>query len=293
MTAQFYATAEANPNLALIKYWGKRLEPPIIAPLNNNVSVTLDEQLRTRTSVLFSDNLKRDEILINGKLMKTAEELEKAVPQLDAARALAKTNMRAKVASATLTPLAGGLAGSAAGLCALAAACNEALNLKLSQKELSILCRRGSGSACRSVYGGFVEWLAGTHADGSDSYAVQWFDEKYWEEFRTVIAMVSRKEKKTKSRAGQKHTVKTSTLYQQRLKDIGTRIEALKNAVKDKDITKVAEIAMRDSNSLHAVCLDTWPPIFYLNDTSKEIVYAIHDFNENEIKAGYSFDAGP
>ncbi|MBI4214618.1 hypothetical protein HY546_01355, partial [archaeon] len=120
-----------------------------------------------------------------------------------------------------------------------------------------------------------------------------WFDEKYWEEFRTVIAMVSRKEKKTKSRAGQKHTVETSTLYQQRLRDIPGRIEALRGAIQNRNICKVADIAMRDSNSLHAVCLDTLPPIFYLNDTSKEIVYAIHDFNENEIKAGYSFDAGP
>ncbi|MBI1974179.1 diphosphomevalonate decarboxylase [Candidatus Micrarchaeota archaeon] len=289
----FYATAEANPNLAIIKYWGKRLEPPIIAPMNNSVSVTLDEQLRTRTTVLFSPKFERDKVWINGSEMRTPEELEKALPQLDAARKLAGSKLYARVVSATLTPLAGGLAGSAAGLCALAAACNEALELDLSPKDLSILCRIGSGSSCRSVYGGFAEWLAGTRADGSDSYAAQWFGEDHWKDFRTIVAIVSHEKKKVKSRAGMKQTVQTSMLYQQRLRDLPARITALKNALQERDIARMAEIAMRDSNSLHAVCLDTWPPILYLNDTSKEVIDSIHEFNADDIKAGYSFDAGP
>lgn len=286
------ATAEANPNIAIVKYWGKRDER-LILPMEGSNSVTLDEQLRTRTTVMFSEKFKNDEIWINNKQLTTPQELEKVMPQLNIIREMAKTKLKAKIVSYSIVPVAGGLAGSAAGLAAVAYAATSALSMNLSVPELSVLCRLGSGSACRSVYGGFAEWKRGEKSDGSDSFAVQIANEKHWSEFRIVIGVVESKEKKVKSRAGMKQTVANSILYKSRLKYLPRILKESKDAILKKDHVTLFEIAMRDSNDMHAVMLDTWPPIMYLNDVSKEVIYAIHEFNSDGIKAGYSFDAGP
>lgn len=286
------ATAEANPNMAIVKYWGKRDEA-LVLPQAGSVSVTLDDALKTRTTVMFSDKLAEDEVWINGKRLQTPEELEKALAQLDSARELAKKRLRAKVVSRANTPVAGGLAGSAAGLCALAAASAEALGLVLDAKGLSILSRIGSGSACRSVFGGFAEWLRGNKPDGTDSYAVQIAGESHWPAFRAVVGIAESSEKKVKSRAGMRQTVATSELYKMRLELLPQAIHDAKKAILERNAENLFEIAMRDSNNMHATMLDTWPPIMYLNDTSREVIYAVHELNKDGIKAGYSFDAGP
>jgi len=286
------ATAIATPNIALVKYWGKRDEK-LILPVEGSIAVTMDEQLATKTTVMFSEDLKEDEIWINNRKMTKPDELEKPIPQLDLVREMARMSLRAKVVSSCIVPFAAGLAGSSAGLCALALAATAALGLKLDKKELSIVCRRGSGSACRSVYGGFVEWRKGKKPDGSDSYAVQIADENHWPELRNVIVMIETKEKKVKSRAGMKQTVATSNLYKKRVQDLPKTLDTVRNAILKKDLPTLLEAIMRESNNMHATMLDTWPPILYLNDTSKEIIYAIHEFNEDGIKAGYTFDAGP
>ncbi len=285
------ASAEATPNIAIIKYWGKRDEK-LILPKEASISVTLN-QLKTRTTVVFSKNFKEDEIWINNKKLTTPEELEKALPQLNFIREVAKTDIKAKIVSYNIVPTAAGLASSGSGLCALAVAATKALNIDVDIKQLSIICRRGSGTACRSVYGGFVEWLKGEKQDGSDSFAVQIADERHWSEFRIVIGIVEAKEKKVKSRAGMKQTAATSILYPSRLNYLPKTLEETKRAILERKLEQLCEIAMRDSNNMHSVMLDTWPPIMYLNDISKKVIYAIYEFNQNGIKAGYSFDAGP
>ena len=290
------ATAEASPNIAIIKYWGKRNEK-LILPVTESLSVTLDEKLKTRTTVMFSEKFKEDEVYLGYgkklKKLKTAEELEKIIPQLNVVRELAKTDLRAKVVSVSSVPVAAGLAGSSAGLSATALAASLALDLKLDKKELSILSRRGSGSACRSLFGGFVRWQKGEKEDGSDSFAYQIKDEKFWPEFRIIIGLIEEKEKKIKSRAGMRQTAATSLLYQKRIENLPKLIEETNGAILKKDHQKLFEIAMREANNLHAVMLDTWPPIIYLNDLSKKVIEAILDFNKEQVKAGYTFDAGP
>ncbi|MGC9132697.1 MAG: diphosphomevalonate decarboxylase, partial [Candidatus Micrarchaeia archaeon] len=188
-----------------------------------------------------------------------------------------------------------GLASSASGIAALVVAAASALKLKLNEKELSIVARLGSGSACRSVIGGFVEWKRGKKEDGSDSYAKQIVDSSYWPEFCDIIAVVETREKKIGSRAGMKQTVATSILYPARVKYLPRVIKETKEAILSKNHQKLFEIAMRDSNNMHATMFDTWPPIFYLNNTSIEIIDKIHELNESsgETIAAYSFDAGP
>jgi len=286
------ATTIATPNIALIKYWGKRDEK-LILPTESSISVTLDEQLATKCTVEFSEKYKEDELWINGKNYSTPEQMGKGKPQLDFIRRMAGISMKAKIVAETTVPVAGGLAGSAAGLCAQALAAVNALNLKVDKKQLSIICRVGSGSSCRSVYGGFVEWKKGEKSDGSDSYAAQIADERHWPEFRCIIAIVEREEKKVKSRPGMKQTVATSILYPKRIEYLPSALDVVRKAILKKDLSTLLEATMRDSNNMHAVMLDTWPPIFYLNDISKQVIYSIHDFNAEGIKAGYSFDAGP
>ncbi len=285
------ATAEATPNIAFVKYWGKRDEK-LILPTNPSISATMDFQLRTRTSVLFSKTFSKDEIIVHNKRLAGAELLQ-ATKALDHLRSLGKTRLKARVVSLNCFPTAAGLASSAAGFAALAVAGAAALGLKLSQKELSITARLGSGSASRSVVGGFAEWKAGAKKDGSDSYAVQLAPPTHWPEFRNVIAIVEAGEKKVKSRAGMAETVATSSLFTQRLRDLPKTLETIRKAVLRRDTSSLFPAMMRESDNMHAVMLDTWPPITYLDDVSKQIISAVLELNGSEPVAGYTFDAGP
>ena len=281
----YRATAEATANIALVKYWGKRDEK-LILPQQGSVSVTMDEKLKTRTTVFFSKDIKEDELILNGKKVEGKEASER-LQQLDLIRKKAGVDLKARIVSLNCFPTAG--------LAALAVAATAALNLQLDKRELSILARLGSGSACRSVVGGFVEWKRGEKEDGSDSYAVQIAPASHWPEFRNVIAIVERGKKRVSSRAGMKQTVATSVLYKERLNYLPGLIEGVKKDILNKNLSSLLEKVMRESNNMHATMLDTWPPIIYLNDISREIIYAIHDYNDScgEIRAGYTFDAGP
>lgn len=195
-------------------------------------------------------------------------------------------------------PTAAGLASSASGLAALVYTLSQLFELNISTSEVSKIARQGSGSACRSLFGGFVAWEMGEKADGSDSFAVQIAPETHWPELQALICVVSDAKKGTSSTAGMQSTIKTSLLMKERISSIvPARMEAMKKAVLDKDFQSFAELTMRDSNQFHAVCLDTYPPIFYMNDTSRAIIQLIHEYNatspDGKLKAAYTYDAGP
>jgi diphosphomevalonate decarboxylase len=287
------ATVEATPNIALVKYWGKRNEERIL-PMEGSISVTMDEQLKTRTTVMFSEKFKEDEAWLDNKKLE-GKELGEITKQLDVLRKRAGVGLKARFVSINGFPTAAGLASSASGLAALACAGAKALGLELSEHELSVLARMGSGSACRSVLGGFVEWKRGEREDGSDSHAVQIAPVEHWPEIRNVIALVGEGRKKVSSRAGMRQTVATSPLYRERIRTLPGTIKTVREAILKRDLPTLLEATMRESNNMHAVMLDTWPPITYLNDVSKEIIHATHALNESEGKtiAGYTFDAGP
>ncbi len=220
---------------------------------------------------------------------------EEVTRVLDLVRLKAKTRLRARAASENNFPVAAGFASSASGVAALVIAAANALKLKLAMRELSIIARQGSGSACRSVMGGFVEWKRGVQRNGRDSFAVQVAPAEHWPEFKCVIAVVERERKKVSSRAGMKQTVETSTLFKQRLLDVPKRIEDCKKFIFEKRAPELFELVMRDAMSMHACMLDTFPPIVYLNEASKAVINAVHELNASagEIVCGYTFDAGP
>jgi diphosphomevalonate decarboxylase len=288
-------TAVGTPNIALIKYWGKRDER-LILPQNSSVSMTLDESLNTKTSVLFTKTLKSDVIYIDGKKQDLkSNEIRERFTVINHLRKIAKTNARALIVSRNSFPAASGLASSASGIATLVYAASKALELNLNLKRLSIIARVGSGSACRSMFGGVVKWNAGKRADGLDSYAEQIVGPEYWPDLMDILAIVSREQKKVSSRAGMKQTVSNSILYRCRHAYVEDAVSRMVNAVKKRDFEKLASLAMQDSNNMHATMLDTRPPLFYLNDVSREIIYSVEELNMTEGKnvAAYTFDAGP
>ena len=290
-------TFEASPNIAVVKYWGKRNEK-LILPTNSSISMTLDS-LRTRTSVLFDAKLEKDELWLNGKQvdLENNAEAKERFKQLDVIRSKAGVKHRAHIVSINCFPTAAGFASSASGLAALACAASKAAGLTLTTKELSILARLGSGSATRSVMGGFVEWTQGKKADGSDSIAVQIAPAEHWPEMRLVSVVLDETKKKVSSRAGMKQTIATSALYKARMEYLPPIIKKMEEAIRNRNFERFAELTMQDSDNMHAVMLDTKPPIVYMNDKSHEIadaVIALNESNGNEKTiAAYTFDAGP
>uniref|UniRef100_A0A5B6ZCS6 Diphosphomevalonate decarboxylase n=1 Tax=Davidia involucrata TaxID=16924 RepID=A0A5B6ZCS6_DAVIN len=200
------------------------------------------------------------------------------------------------IASYNNFPTAAGLASSAAGFACLVFALAKLMNVKEDQGKISAIARQGSGSACRSLYGGFVKWIMGKDKNGSDSIAVQLADEKHWDDLVIVIAVVSSRQKETSSTSGMRESVETSMLIQHRAKEVvPKRIIQMEEAIKNRDFPSFAGLSCADSNQFHAVCLDTCPPIFYMNDTSHRIISYVEKWNHSEgtPQVAYTFDAGP
>ena len=169
---------------------------------------------------------------------------------------------RIRVSSINTFPTAAGLASSAAGYACLVFALAQLFGAKESYPgELTGIARQGSGSACRSLYGGLVRWDKGTRADGKDSFALQIADENHWPEMRTLIMVVSDAKKDTSSTAGMVNSVLTSPLLRYRAESlVAGRVAELEAAFLAKDFNKFGELTMKDSNQFHATCLDTFPP---------------------------------
>ncbi|KAH0864980.1 hypothetical protein HID58_082191 [Brassica napus] len=200
------------------------------------------------------------------------------------------------IASHNNFPTAAGLASSAAGFACLVFSLAKLMNVEEDPSQLSAIARQGSGSACRSLFGGFVKWKMGSKDDGSDSVAVQLADEKHWDDLVIIIAVVSSRQKETSSTSGMRESVETSLLLQHRAKEVvPKRIVQMEEAIKNRDFASFTQLSCTDSNQFHAVCLDTSPPIFYMNDTSHRIISLVEKWNRSEgtPQVAYTFDAGP
>lgn len=232
--------ATSNANIALIKYWGKKDEE-LHLPTRSSLSVTL-KQLQTTTQVEKSD---KDVVFLNHEKL-TNYESTKVIRFLDIFRKAFGITDKLKINSENNFPTAAGLASSSSGFAALAKALNKMYNLNLSKKELSILARRGSGSACRSIEKGFVVW----HKE-NDSFAEQLFDENHWPELRIIVAIVDENKKSISSRAAMKQTMLTSKGYNEWVKQADKRINIIIEAIRNKDLDTVGKIAELDSLEMH------------------------------------------
>ncbi|MGK4109610.1 diphosphomevalonate decarboxylase [Enterococcus cecorum] len=280
--------ARAHTNIALIKYWGKADET-IILPKNNSLSLTLDA-FYTETSVCFDKSLTADRFTLDG-VLQDEKATQKVSEFLDLFRQKANCTSFAKVESINHVPTAAGLASSASGLCALAGACNQALGLGLSQKELSKMARKGSGSACRSVYGGFVEWEKGY--DDDSSYAAPIDSAGFEDELAMIFIVVNQKQKKVSSRDGMKLTVETSGFYPVWLQEAPKDLQAIKQAIYAKDFTKLGQITEANALKMHACTLAAVPPFTYWNAESMLAMDAVRDLRESGLECYFTMDAGP
>lgn len=302
----YTASATAPVNIATLKYWGKR-DVALNLPTNSSISITLSQKdLRTLTTAAASDQFEEDKLWLNGHLeslqskrtQACLHDLRQLRSQLEASdKSLPPMSQwKLHLVSENNFPTAAGLASSAAGFAALVVAIARLYQLPQTMSELSVIARKGSGSACRSLFGGYVAWEMGQLQDGSDSKAVQVLERDQWPEMRALILVVSDVKKDVSSTQGMQLTVATSELFQHRITTtVPQRFIAMKEAIKNKDFHTFAELTMRDSNSFHATCLDSYPPIFYINDTSKQIInlcHKINSFYETNVVA-YTFDAGP
>lgn len=284
------AKAKAHTNIALIKYWGKRDES-LILPMNNSLSLTLDG-FYTTTAVEFGESLKQDRFYLNGDIVNDNQS-DRVSGFLDIIRSYAdKPDLFAEIHSTNHVPTAAGFASSASGFAALAAAATKALDLPITNQGLSKLTRQGSGSACRSIYGGFVEWKKGTKSDGSDSYAVPVTSTDHWD-IRVAAVVLSSTVKKVLSREGMKRTVDTSAFYSSWVDNIPNDLERITKGIMEKDFEKVGEIAEANCLKMHATTLAASPPFTYWQDTTVSVMQAVQALRATGIPAYFTIDAGP
>jgi len=279
------ATAQAAPNIAFIKYWGNR-DNTLRLPLNGSISMNLDG-LFTRTTVSFQHSLPFDELVINGHEVRGSGS-DRVSYILDIIRGMANISDRAEVITENNFPSGAGIASSASAFAALALAGSTAAGLNLSEAELSRLARRGSGSASRSIPGGFVEWQVGTTDEDSFAFSIAPAD--HWK-LVDCIAIVSASHKKTGSTEG--HAVApTSPLQAARVADAPRRLELCRNAILSKDFDSFASIVELDSDIMHAVMMTSTPALHYWKPPSLAVMDAVPQWRMDGFPACYTVDAG-
>ncbi len=286
------ATFEAPPNIALVKYWGVR-DAERVLPYNSSVSVTLD-RMRSRTRVRFDRSLRDDRVVLNAAEA-TGAPRSAVVRMLDRVRERAGLDARATVRSDNNFPTASGLASSASGFAALAGAASAAAGLALSPRELSRLARLGSGSASRSIFGGFVLWRAGSRSDGRDCYARSLYDERHWPALVDVVALVGNAPvKEVRSAEAMQATVRTSPDYPGRLEALPGRIERIVRAIGARDEERLFPLVMEECDSFRDVCETTRPPLDYLTAGSRAVLAEVRALNRAAGRpiAAYTHDAG-
>lgn len=280
------ASARAGANIAFVKYWGNR-DAALHLPLNSSISMTLDNAFTT-TTVAFERGLPADRLWLNGS---PADESvrARASAHLDRLRALAGRGGPARVVSENSFPTGAGIASSASGFAALTAAAAAALGLALSPAELGRLARLASGSACRSIYGGFVEWQAG--ADDATSVALPLAPPERWP-LVDIIAIVSSGVKQVSSEEG--HARAHSSPYlPARLAALPAALAQARAAIQACDLAALGEVAEAEALSLHAIAMTSRPSALYWEPATLELIRAVRAWREAGLPVYFSIDAGP
>lgn len=281
--------AIAHANIALVKYWGKRDEA-LNLPAVGSISITLRD-LFTKTSVEFRENLKSDILILNGERANPKQEFRSS-KFLDLIREKAHTPLFAEIASENNFPTGAGLASSASGFAALTLAASDAAGLDLSPAPLSELARRGSGSAARSIFGGFVEMKMGEKADGSDAVAFQLHDEHYWP-LDMLILITSAAEKETGSTEGMNLTAETSPYYRAWVESSPADLAAMREAISRKDFRQLGEISEYSCFKMHGLALSARPGLLYWNPLTVTLIHEVRRLRQKGLPAYVTIDAGP
>lgn len=284
-------TAIAHPNLAVVKYWGKA-DPALNIPANSSLSVNLGSA-RTTTSVCFTAELAADVVTINAAPAE-ARSCARVTRHLDRVRALAGRNERAIVHSVNDFPAAAGIASSASAFAALSLAASRALDLDLTERELSILARQGSGSACRSVPGGFVRWEAGH--DDATSYAYQVAPPDHWD-LRITTVIFSEQAKEISSSDG--HALAPgSPFFAARLAELPQTLDTVQSALLARDFPRFGMALEREAVSMHAVAMTADPGgvlsgLYYWQAWTMGLIQQVQAWRRGGLPVYFTIDAGP
>jgi len=278
------STAVAHPNIALVKYWGKR-DDTLILPDTGSLSLTLDV-FPTTTSVTVDDALAADEVVFDGAVA-TGSPAARITAFLDLVRGHAGTEARARVTTRNSVPTGAGLASSASGFAALAVAAADAYGLDFAERDLSRLARRGSGSACRSIVGGTAIWHAGT--DDATSYA----EHIAGPDLGMVIAVVDAAAKAVSSREAMRRTRDTSPYADAWVAATRADLVSMQQAFAAGDVAAIGELTESNALRMHAAIMGARPPIRYLAPQSIALFDAAARLRAEGLEAYATADAGP
>jgi len=280
------ATARAHSNIALIKYWGKR-DAARNLPAAGSISITL-EGLHTDTRVDFDPTLAADTCELDGEPVAT----ERMRPLLDHIRARAAIESRARIITHNNFPTGAGLASSASGFAALTLAATAAAGLQLSRRQLSTLARLGSGSAARSLFGGYVEMLRGSAADGHDAHAVPLLDAADWP-LAVVVAITDADAKAVDSRRGMTASAAGSPFYASWLRQTDADLVAMRAIIAQHDFHALGALAEHNCLKMHALMLSTQPALLYWNGATVNAMHALRALRKDGVPVYFTIDAGP
>lgn len=283
-------TARANSNIALVKYWGKR-NVALNLPGAGSISMTLSG-LETTTKTQFDPTLQADILQMNGKIL-DGKKAGRLSIFLDRVREMANLQgVFARVETDNNFPTAAGLASSASGFAALATSATRAAGLDLNEIELSILARIGSGSAARSIYGGFVEMHVGQKEDGTDAYATPLAGPEHWD-LRCVVAVCAEGEKPFGSTEAMEHTSNTSPFYQPWIDDVPQALDAARDAIARRDFEALAPVAEASCLRMHASAMAADPGILYWKGATVDLIHSVRQWRKTGLAAFFTIDAGP
>lgn len=289
------SSAIAHSNIALIKYWGRHAnyDSALNIPSNDNISMTKygfggNTRLQAHTTIDFSDKYKEDAIVLEQKLLK-GREIERVLAVINPLRKLAGINTKFKAISKNDFPTQAGLASSAAGFAALTLAATDALGFNFSKEEISTYARLGSGSAARSIHGGFVMWHKGN--SHKTSYAEQLCVSAKFD-MNAVVAIIHRVKKDTTSDIGHEKAY-TSPFNKIRVEESNKQIKKMKGAIWENDFSTVGKIAEENCMYMHTVMMTSRPALFYWHPNTIKLIKFIQKIRNEGLECYFTIDAGP
>lgn len=280
-------TARANVNVALVKYWGKR-DTVLNLPTTGSISLTLDGLWVEATCRFGGEG--PDRCMIDGAVASGLDG-ERVIRFVDVVRSEAGVRAPALVRTTSGVPTGAGLASSAAAFASVAVAASRAAGLHLEPPALSALARRGSGSASRSIFGGFVEWHRGERADGRDSIAEPLLAADAWP-VRMVVAVTSTARKAVSSREGMARAV-ASPLYPAWVETAEADLAEARRAIAAHDLEALGLVAEHSALKMHAIGLAARPPLLYWRGATVECVHRVWSLRAEGVRGWVTIDAGP
>lgn len=295
-------SAKSPSNIALVKYWGKT-EPQI--PTNPSISFTLTN-CYTKTTLSYQPKRgkethiqvflsKEEKPSFVPKIKKFFERIKNYAPYLN--------HFDFKLETENSFPHSSGIASSASGMSALAKCLVQmetelglTLPIENKEKRVSFLSRLGSGSACRSVFSGLIEWGKSTHfTHSSDLYATPLAEDKIHSAFKTfkdAILLIHEGSKSVSSTVG--HQLMNNHPYaEKRFKEADKNLGELLRILGSGNLEEFGQLVEHEALSLHAMMLTSNPAFILMKPNTVAVLEKVWKFRkETGNPLFFTLDAG-